>query len=637
MNDLLIPYPPESSPSSQQPVLCQVCGASNAAEQEFCRRCQGKLWVVSGALLEEEIAYEESPEESFAFDEHLLERISILEEVVKRGAETLRQLLGALRKQERSILVNHTGLAALRELLHENAVQDSSEWGEHWQARLNEHLQEVEKRERFQGRRDRILSLYEGDRRGELEALIQEAEVAWAAFDGIRARELLEAAFELDRDNYELAYLLGETCFDEGRGAAALDYFERVLDLYDEHYESLVYAGAIHYEQGELASAEKLLRRAADLNPEAFLPQFSLGTVYSSLGDLERAVACLSRAVSLDPLPQALYLLGNCLYEMGRLSEAIRVLQAAVSADPASEEAHELLGLAYLDRRWNRKALDSLGRAQGLNPKKMRYRDLVSYLADQGESRLSRLDTGTRSLLSRAVSMVEKGDSRQALDACRQALHQDPENPMLLMTYALVGLHLDRGREIEMLTRRVLELEPGEMLRATASATLIEALRSQGKYREGNRVGRKLLSGEASDFTKTLAYYEMAYNLADMEEDLDDALSYARRSVELSPDELKQLPLAALGWVHYKRREFDQAIDVLSRCSEIAPSRTTLSHLGLALLASGQKEQARKVLAKARRLRAGEGGFEETMIECVRRSRSAGSGAGGRPQPRLKD
>ena len=50
-----------------------------------------------------------------------------------------------------------------------------------------------------------------------------------------------------------------------------------------------------------------------------------------------------------------------------------------------------------------------------------------------------------------------------------------------------------------------------------------------------------------SIFAHTIAYYEMAYNLAEMEEDLDQALDYARKSVELSPEEFKQFPLAALG------------------------------------------------------------------------------------------
>jgi tetratricopeptide (TPR) repeat protein len=166
----------------------------------------------------------------------------------------------------------------------------------------------------------------------------------------------------------------------------------------------------------------------------------------------------------------------------------------------------------------------------------------------------------------------------------------------------------------------VLDLNPGEMLKATAYAALIEALRSQGKFREGNRVGELLLSEGQSNFAKTIAYYEMACNLAEMEEDLDSALDYAKRSVELSPDELKQFPLAALGWVHYKRKEFEKAVDFLSKSSELGSSSTTLTHLGMALLASGEEDRARSVLAHARRM--GERGevLEEKMMEFMKDS-----------------
>ncbi len=92
------------------------------------------------------------------------------------------------------------------------------------------------------------------------------------------------------------------------------------------------------------------------------------------------------------------------------------------------------------------------------------------------------------------------------------------------MSYALLCLHMNRNQEIEAVTRKVLDLNPGEMLKATAYAALIEALRSQGKFREGNRIGELLLDEGSSNFTKSIAYYEMAYNLAEMEEDLDEAL-----------------------------------------------------------------------------------------------------------------
>ena len=64
-------------------MYCQACGAFNRDEEEFCVRCHQKLLVLSGLAAEEPSGFEAEGEESFSFDEHLLERISILEEAVK--------------------------------------------------------------------------------------------------------------------------------------------------------------------------------------------------------------------------------------------------------------------------------------------------------------------------------------------------------------------------------------------------------------------------------------------------------------------------------------------------------------------------------------------------------------------------
>ena len=92
---------------------CQACGARNSDDAEHCERCESKLLVISGNTGgEEEI--DGGDDEGFSFDEHLLERISVLEEVLKRTAETVRDILSTLQKQEKNLLINHTGLDALR-------------------------------------------------------------------------------------------------------------------------------------------------------------------------------------------------------------------------------------------------------------------------------------------------------------------------------------------------------------------------------------------------------------------------------------------------------------------------------------------------------------------------------------------
>jgi len=604
-------------------MYCQVCGTMNPDEQEHCSNCHQKLLVLSGLVAAQTEAADleaEGDEEAYSFDEHLLERVSILEEAVKRTAETVRHLLAAMRKQERSILVNQTGLTTLREMLEDRQLIGREEWRELWQSRVDYQMLVLEKRERFLSLKDRMSALYKGPKRKAFNRLLEDAEYALFAFDIESALQALEAAHRLDRDNYELNYFLGETYFNEGLTDLALTFFKRVLEVEPDHYEGLVYSGVIQHEQGNVPLATELLQRAVSVYPDTFLPQFSLGAVYAGQGQLAKAAVLLERAVEIDPVPQALFLLGSSLYEMGKTTSAVEYLQQVVRHDPAYEEAYHLLGLAYLDRHWNRKALEAFRQAQRLNPKKLRYQDLVRYLSGQGDSPLPEISETAQKWVRQAEDALEVGQADRALSFYRRAIESDPENHTLLISYALACLQVDRSQESERATLQLLELEPGDMLKATACATLIEALRSEGRYKEGNRIGERLLEEDSSNFARTIAYYEMAYNLAEMEEDLDQALDYAQRSLELAPEELRQFPLAALGWVHYKRQEFEQAIEFLERSSRLGSSATTLTHLGMALLASGAEDRARTVLAEARALE-GEGvSVEQRMMECLRTS-----------------
>ncbi|MFQ5526908.1 MAG: tetratricopeptide repeat protein [Thermoanaerobaculia bacterium] len=600
-------------------MFCQACGALNREDEEYCVRCNSKLLVLSGQGTDAPSGFEESTvDESFSFDEHLLERISILEEAVKRSAETIRELMMALTKQERSIVVNQTGVATLRELLETKRVVEGDEWNDLWQTRMDYQLLALEKRERFVEVKDRMVALFNGKRRKFFVELLDDAEYALFGFDVDRAMNALEAAYRLDKENYELAYFIGETYFNDGDTERALAYFTQVLEAAPEHYEGLVYTGVIQHERGDGESAEALLERALALHPDSFLPSFSLGAVFAARGNLTNAVTLLERAVSLDPVPEALFLLGSCYYEMGKPSRAARALEETVRRDPAHEEAHHLLGLAYLDRGWHQKALDAFRRAQRLNPKKLRYQDLVGYLSGHRESPLPEVSAEARGWLDKADQASTGARPDRVLSCYRSALDVEPDNPTLLINFALACLEHKRSKESEVVTRRLLELEPNEMLKATACATLIEALRTEGRFREGFRVGKRLLKEGSSSFARAIAYYEMAFSLAEMEEDLDEALDLARLSLESSPEELRQFPLAALGWVHYKRDEFEQAVDFLTRSTKLDPSAPTLTHLGMALLASGEDDEAKRVLAQAREAEGLGMSVQQKMMECMK-------------------
>lgn len=612
------PIPP--SPPFDMYVYCQSCRAKNSDDAETCWRCGNKLLVLSGVLSEEDYdAFDAGPgDDQISLDEHLLERISILEEAVKRTAGTVHQVLGALYKLEQKILVNQTGITTLRDLLEAKRLLGREEWSELWESRMDHQLLALEKRERFAAVREHIAGLYSGPHRDDFRGLLDEAEDALLRLDIDSAVEVLEEAHRLDPDNYELSFFLGETFFNESSADKALFYFVRVLAVKPLHFESLVYSGVLYHEQAQDERATRLLERAVSRYPEAFLPAFSLGAVHASWGRLPQAVVFLERAVETpDAIPQASFLLGSCYFEMGRTTLAIRNLETAVRQDPAYAEAHHVLGLAYLDRRWHRKALASFRMAQQLEPNRLEYDELLLLIGGH-DGALAEVSAAARPWLRQAEASLDAGQGRLALSAFRRALAEEPESPALLLAYAMACLQLQHSYEIESVVERVLGFGPSEPLQSSAYATLIEALRVQGKFREGNRVGRAMLDEVGSPLAHTVAYWEMAFNLAEMEEDLDLALDYARKSVESSPAELERFPLAALGWVHYKRRELAEAVDCLTRSNELGTSARTLTHLGIALLAVGDMERARTTMIGARDARSAGSGLQGKVLEALK-------------------
>ncbi len=598
-------------------MLCQTCSAMNDDEREFCFRCQNKLLVLSGfGSFDEEEIEEYEDEGDLSLDEHLLERLSALEEIVKRGSETLRSLVDASHQHEKSIFVNQTGLLSLKEILEKRSVVSGEELIDLWESKMGEQMLALEKKQRFAERKDRMLSLFHGEKKERFIELIGEAESSIGSFDQQRGMKALEEGFKLDRDNYELSFFIGEMLFNDGDLTRAKLYLERTLEVQPDHFDAAVFYGVLLHERQDLKGAERWLRRAIQISQDSFLPYFSLGAIYALKGKLLRAQKFLEKAVELEPIPQAYHLLGTIFYEKGQLERAIKNLQSALRLDPEYEEAIYYLGLCYLDRNWNRKAMQCFQEALELNPNKMEYQQAVRFF---DEHQRTNAPSGPASEeFAKADSLASQGKYKEALDYYRRAALIEPHNVHVLIPYALLCSHLDMNSEAIAVAHKILAQEPREVVAAAAYTTLVEALRAEGNLKEANALLEEMLSKFTSNYAKSIAYYEKAYNLAEMGESLDQALESAQLALRYSPKELKQFPLAALGWVHYKLRDFEKAVDFLTKSADLGPTSTNLMHLGMALLESGDKDRARAVFRKAKQFKTQGAALEEKILEQVR-------------------
>jgi tetratricopeptide (TPR) repeat protein len=586
----------------------------NPDDEEFCARCHSKLLVLSGVG-----AVDEGPEtqDEIPFDEHLLERISTLEDVVKRTGEAVKTLFESLGNLQKNLFVAHTGVLALQETLERRGAVRPEEVLDLWETKMDERMQAVEKKDRFLERRDRIVARSSGADREAFLKRLREAEFAILALDSDRGIRILEELYRMDRSNVELGFYLAETYFSAGDLDRASGLFKKVLAVESSHFESLVYTGIAASEAGEAAIAEQHLKRAIERRPDAFLPRFALGALYAHGSRWAEAEKELLRAIDVAVVPSAHVLLATVLREKGEVGRAIHELEEALKLQPDLEEAVFQLGLCYLQKNWPKRALDCFQQALEKNPKRLEYQEAVRLLERRKLYALPRVDGPGAEAFRQAEENVSRGFLRRAFDLYRRALSMEPNNSTIRISYALLSASLGLWKEAIVACREVLETEPEEVIAAAACSTLSEALRAEGRPNEAARVVRDFLEKHPSKTAQAVGYYELATNLAESGEDLDSALDYAGRALAAAPEELKPYPLAALGWVHYKRREFDRAIDCLRRSSEKAAAPRTFHHLGMAYLAAGKPEEAKAAFTKAKTVARG-GAIEDRMMQQLR-------------------
>lgn len=116
--------------------FCQKCRAANPLGQEFCLRCGTRLMIVV-----QPPSMRVDPAETSPHEEHLLERLTILENTLARLAERLEQGLKLLLRQSETAYTNHALVKSLIEILNECGVVDNERLESMWRAecaKLNE-------------------------------------------------------------------------------------------------------------------------------------------------------------------------------------------------------------------------------------------------------------------------------------------------------------------------------------------------------------------------------------------------------------------------------------------------------------------------------------------------------------------
>jgi tetratricopeptide (TPR) repeat protein len=396
-------------------IFCQRCKSANDLGEDLCGQCGTRLML----LVEPSAARFEGRGTNGGMEEHLLERVTAIENHISRVIDKLEKMAELMLKQSRSAYFDHELLDTLITVLTEAGSIDRHRLAALWRERRRKEGAETEDGTRFGRLRDSVLAAYDGEAKEPFARLVREG------FDelekertaaGLRA---LERAAALAPDNAPLNATIGEQLFIKGKTAPARDYLSRAHAVAPESGRLLLLLGLVCGDEGETERARTLLREAVEISGHSFAAHCALGRLAAAESDWKGALAEFKLALAARPGPEAHYLLGLANFQLGRDRTAVRHLSKAVGLDEKYGVAFYLLGLALRRHGDSVSAARAWASADALGAFPPQVKDDFGKYVDPTPSLFEQKGRGRRRL-------VTGGDERLAAALRADALESRP-------------------------------------------------------------------------------------------------------------------------------------------------------------------------------------------------------------------
>jgi tetratricopeptide (TPR) repeat protein len=429
---------------------------------------------------------------------------------------------------------------------------------------------------------------------------------------------------------------LAVLALEANRSADASAIIEEILKVNPRDNDALTMRANIALERGDTTSAIADLRAVLRDQPNAPALMRALATAYAANKDVALAEDTLRAAIRANPRDvQTRLALAELLIKIGRADEAEPLTDQLVSDLPGDVRAMEAAFRVQVQRHDLAAARRSAQGILALRPD-LPAGDFLTGLVDEAEGkpdsarasfeRASKLAPASVEPLAAAVRIdLAQHQGDRALSRVDQALADAPNSSGLLVVKAEVLAQLKRFDESADAASKAIAKSPSwwvayddlakaEFGRGRTEAAIAAYQRGLAATQSApslvlqlagllERLGR-IDDAEAlyDDWLRRTPGSEVASNNLAMllvthkskdQPSLNRALELARR-LEKST---KPAFLDTLGWVHYVRGEYTQAVTALQQAVTAAPQVAMLrAHLGLAQFKAGQREEARKNL-----------------------------------------
>jgi tetratricopeptide (TPR) repeat protein len=437
--------------------------------------------------------------------------------------------------------------------------------------------------------------------------------------------------------NLDIEKRMEELCLISNRTDEASKLDDQIMKQAPKDVLANINHGRLLLAQGKQQESILVLQNAVKNAPESQQAHYYLGVAYWQTGSLGQADSEFHEAVKASPgFPLALQDLARLNLVQNRPAEARAYAKELVEKFPSALNYRLLLGGIYLREGQSRPAEEQFLAARQLAPNQaavhldlgqLYYTEKKWAQAEKEFETAIQLDPSNPTMLSPyADFLVARQQTPKAIARLQQFVADNPNSAQGHIILGVLQFDSKDTSAAQAEFERAIQIDPKNVQ---------GYLRMGGVYQEKNQTDAAIeqyqkaldlqpkfaplvtmvgnLYLDKGDLETARKYYERALqadpnyavaiaNIAwvDAQEgkDLDVALGLAQKAKSLMPE----VPSISdtLAWVMYKKGNYAGAIPLLQDCVKRSPDSAQYRyHLGLALIAAGQKEAGKTQLRAA--------------------------------------
>lgn len=394
--------------------------------------------------------------------------------------------------------------------------------------------------------------------------------------------QLYESLAGKHPDNYQLQLGLSVLFQHDNRNEEALVAVHRALQIQPNNVRAGFQETRILQQMGKQDLALEKLAELVKENPDNFGLRARYARILSAY-DLNASREQFEILLNQAPTdPEILFSLALIENESGRLEQAESHFLSLLRRGYYISSAHFHLGTIYEKRNQRDLALEhylevepgqnylgAMVNATELMVNSNEELQALKLLRDQREV----VGPGYREglFILESEILATAGQMKDAENILSQGLEEFPQSTRLLYSRAMLYSRIDYLAAAEQDLKLILSIAPN-------NAAALNAL---------------------------------GYTLADRTDRIDEAYLYIKKALELTPDD--PAVMDSMGWVLYRRGNFDQALVQLRKAMVAMPDHEIAAHLGEVLWVSGIEQEARDVWREGLKLNPQSAVIRETI------------------------